>query len=413
MTYIERGRKGYWRANLSLFLAGFVTFSILYATQPLLPIFSKHFHVSPTTASLSLSLSTGALAIFMLVAATLSDALGRKRMMVFSMFAASFITILTAISPNFITLLLLRALLGVAAAGVPSLAMTYVSEEFHPKSLGTAMGLYISGTSVGGMYGRTAVGILTDLFSWQQAFIWMGGLSLLFSLLFWKGLPESRHFQKKRISLSNSFKTLSSHMKNKGLLCIYLIAFALMGGFVTLFNYIGYLLSEEPYSLSQSFIGSLFIVYLMGTFSSAWMGRLADIKGHAIIVKISLSIMLAGVLLTLYPNLIVIIIGIAIFTFGFFGTHSVASSWVGARAVKEKAQASSLYLLFYYLGSSLVGTFGGFFWSGFGWGGVSSLIIILIIIAFILTVISRGIEKKSEELNSTKAFSKIQKKPRS
>ncbi|TCP30180.1 YNFM family putative membrane transporter [Scopulibacillus darangshiensis] len=393
MTYIEHGKEGYWRANLALFLGGFVTFSLLYTTQPLMPVFSKAFHISPAAASLSLSLSTGALAVFMLIAAALSDTLGRKKIMVFSMFAASLITILTAFSLNFTDLLILRAVLGIMLAGVPSLAMTYVSEEFHPRSLGTAMGLYVSGNSIGGMYGRIAVGGFTDLFSWHIALVIMGGISFILSFFFWKGLPESRHFEVKKVTLRRTLTTLGGHLKNSGLLSIFFIAFTIMGGFVTLFNYIGYLLSEEPYSLSQGVIGSLFIVYLTGTFSSAWLGKRADVKGHSYIIKLSLAIMLLGVVLTIVPSLIIKIVGIAVFTFGFFGAHSVASSWVGERARHNKAQASSLYLLFYYLGSSLVGSFGGFFWSHMGWGGVSGLIIGLIIIAFGLTYFSASREK--------------------
>ena len=40
------------------------------------------------------------------------------------------------------------------------------------------------------------------------------------------------------------------------------------------------------------------------------------------------------------------ITGLLLLTFGFFGSHSIASSWVGRRATHDKAQASSLYLFF-------------------------------------------------------------------
>jgi MFS transporter, YNFM family, putative membrane transport protein len=45
LTYIQSGTRAYKRASLALFLGGFVTFSILYTTQPLLPAFAKEFHV--------------------------------------------------------------------------------------------------------------------------------------------------------------------------------------------------------------------------------------------------------------------------------------------------------------------------------------------------------------------------------
>jgi MFS transporter, YNFM family, putative membrane transport protein len=84
--------------------------------------------------------------------------------------------------------------------------------------------------------------------------------------------------------------------------------------------------------------------------------------------------MIGGVLLTLSMSLPVIIGGIACVTFGFFAGHAVASSWVGRLAAQAKGQAAALYLLAYYIGSSVIGSYGGHFWTAFGWGGVAGLI---------------------------------------
>ena len=39
----------------------------------------------------------------------------------------------------------------------------------HPRSIGLAMGLYISGSGLGGMLARFLVGALTELYSWRVA----------------------------------------------------------------------------------------------------------------------------------------------------------------------------------------------------------------------------------------------------
>ena len=61
-------------------------------------------------------------------------------------------------------------------------------------------------------------------------------------------------------------------------------------------------------------------------------------------------------------------------TAGFFGGHSIASSWVGLRAETAKAQASALYLFFYYAGSSLAGSFGGWVFARGAWPGVVAFV---------------------------------------
>ncbi len=143
-----------------------------------------------------------------------------------------------------------------------------------------------------------------------------------------------------------------------------------MGGFVTVYNYIGYRLLAPPFSLSQSVVGLLFSVYVVGIFSSAWVGDLAGRVGRPRVFWTSFVVMLAGIWLTLVPSLWAVVPGIAVLTFGFFGGHSIASAWVGARAPRAKAQASALYLFCYYLGSSVAGTVGGLAWGRFGWPGV-------------------------------------------
>lgn len=384
MDTIRKGTGAFWRAGGALFSGGFITFAILYCTQPLLPVFSQQFQVTPTVSSFALSMTTGTLAVCMLIAAVLSERLGRKRIMVLSVFASSIVAIVTALSPNFITLLILRLIQGAVLAGLPSIAMAYVGEEFDPKSLGTAMGLYVSGTTVGGMFGRIVTGMITDFFSWRIALVALGVISLLCSIYFWLGLPAAAHFQVRAFSLRKTAQSFGRHLKSPSMFCVFGIGFLLMGGFVSLYNYIGYFLMKPPYNLSQTAFGWIFIVYIMGTISSILMGKWADRFGRPKVLSIGMIIMLLGGLLTLVPSLIVIVIGTAVFTFGFFGSHSVASSLVGKLAGVDKAEASSLYLLFYYAGSSLVGSLSGLCWSRYHWQGLILMIGMAIVLAFLL-----------------------------
>lgn len=395
VDYIEARTKKYWMANSALFAGGLVTFAILYSTQPLLPIFSRKFRASPEYSSLALSLTTGVLSFSLLIAAVVSDRFGRKNMMSCSLVLSSVAAIATAFCPSFFSLLVLRALQGLVLAGLPSIAMTYVSEEFHARSLGTAMGLYVSGTTVGGMFGRIVVGMVSDFFSWRVALVSLGLISLLCSLWFWAGLPESMHFEKKSVSFSKIFRPFISHLKRIRLVCLFGIGFLLMGGFVTLFNYIGFLLTAAPFNLTQAEVSWIFAVYVCGTFSSTWMGKLADTKGKGFILTVSMSIMMIGVLCTLVPLLPIKVLGVALFTFGFFGSHSIASGWVGSVALRDRAQAASLYLFFYYAGSSILGTFGGVVWHYIHWTGIVSMIVLCILLAFGLETLLLSSENRS------------------
>ena len=175
---------------------------------------------------------------------------------------------------------------------------------------------------------------------------------MLASFAFWRILPPSTRFRPRPLIARNLLASLGGHLADRDLLSLYAIGALLMGGFVALYNYIGYHLLGALYELSQAAVGWIFVLYLVGTFSSAWMGRLADGLGRPRVLWIGMSIMLFGVGMTLASSLGVIILGMAVLTFGFFGAHSIASGWVGQRALAARAQASALYLLCYYLGST-------------------------------------------------------------
>ncbi len=100
--------------------------------------------------------------------------------------------------------------------------------------------------------------------------------------------------------------------------------------------------------------------------------------------------MLAGLLLTAFNSLWLILPGMMLFTAGFFAAHSVASGWIGPRARRAKGQASSLYLFSYYVGSSVAGTLGGVFWHRYGWPGVTLFISALLVLALLVGLRLQG-----------------------
>ncbi|GGG85578.1 MFS transporter [Paenibacillus radicis (ex Gao et al. 2016)] len=384
---IQQGTKSFRNISFALFAGGFVTFALLYSLQPLMPEMTAAFDITPTQSSLTLSVTTVSMALTMLFIGSLSDAFGRRSIMTVSLIAASVISILSAFSPHFPILLLLRILQGVALAGLPAIAMTYLVEEIDSRSLGYAMGLYISGNSIGGMAGRMISGLLTDWFGWRAAIGGMGAVGLAAALFFFVTIPPSRHFIKQNAKLNRVIPLLWSQCRNPRLLCLYGLGFLLMGSFVTLFNYIGFELTGEPFNLSQSIAGSIFVVYLMGTFSSTWMGRLADRYGRTGVIVLALAIILTGAVLTLHSHLWVKIVGLALFAFGFFGGHSIASSWVGLVGDAHKSQANALYLFFYYVGSSVSGTGGGLLYGQLGWIGIVGMIAAYVAVSVVLCYI--------------------------
>ncbi len=384
--YIEKGTPMFMRTVLALFSGGFATFALLYCVQPMMPALSHEFSINAAQSSLILSVATGMLAIGLLITGPISDTLGRKPVMVAALFCAALATIASGLMPTWEGILLMRALVGLSLSGLAAVAMTYLSEEIHPQHIGLAMGLYIGGNAIGGMSGRLIIGVLIDFVSWHTAMLIIGALALIAATVFWKILPESRNFRASTLHPRSLMDGFTMHFKDAGLPWLFLEAFVLMGAFVTMFNYIGYRLLADPYDLSQAVVGLLSLVYLSGIYSSAKIGSLADRLGRRRVLWATIVLMLGGIALTLFTPLWLVVPGMLIFTFGFFGAHSVASSWIGRRALKAKGQASSLYLFSYYVGSSIAGTAGGFFWHYAGWNGIGGFIVALLIVALLVAL---------------------------
>jgi YNFM family putative membrane transporter len=367
---ISAGTPEFARINRAMVFGGFSTFSLLYCVQPVMPMLADQFRLTPVQSSWVLSISTLTLAVSLIISSAISERVGRKSMMGLAVALAAITTMLCAFANDFAQLLVLRAILGIALGGMPAVAIAYLGEEIEKTSLGLSIGLYIAGSAFGGMFGRLISALLSDYLSWRIAFAVLGAAGLYAAWDFWRNLPPARNFQPVHHSWRDILAGVRQHFADPGLAMLFTLAFLLMGCFVSLYNYLGYRLLAAPFNLSHSAMGSVSILYLLGIVSAVWVGRLVDRVGRRGVLWLVLLTMVCGLLLTLSQSLPIVILGTAIFTFGFFASHSVASSWVARRARTHKALASALYLFFYYLGSSLVGSLTGLLWERNGWPGV-------------------------------------------
>ena len=368
---ILAGTPEFRKINVAVFSCGFSIFAILYCPQPVLPQLVVEFGVSPATSSLAVSITAIVMAIAMLFASSLSEAVGRKALMVAALVGSSILTLALWAAPGWHSILWLRALTGLALSGAPAVTLAYLGEEMAPKAVAPAVGLYIGGSALGGMAGRLVAAYLADFGSWRMAMAALGVLGLVSAIVFWRALPPSRHFKPRALSVGVLTLSMLRLLRNPTVLLLVAAGFFLLGSFMTLYNYMGFRLQAAPFNMSQAIAGSIFIVYPIGSFGSAWLGALAARRGRGPVMISTVIMMLGGLALMTPDSLISIGAGIILLTFSFFGAHSICSGWAPAATPTDKAQASSLYLLLYYIGGGIAGSVGGVFWASGGWNGVA------------------------------------------
>ena len=368
------GSREYRRLIIGLFFAGIATFAQLYSAQAVLPQISADLAVSPATAALSVSAATLGLALAVIPWSTVADRIGRVPAMATGVLTATLFGLVAPLSGDIVMLLALRFAEGVALGAVPAVALAYLSEEVEGRHAATAAGSYIAGTTVGGLLGRIVSGIVGEFGGWQAGVLSVAVLCAAAAVLFLWLTPRARGFVPGRLRAVRGpgiLERLRALLRSALQWALYAQGFLLMGAFVAVYNYLGFHLSAPPFDLPSWLVTLLFLAYLAGTVSSPWAGALGSRVGRFPVLLGSIGIMAAGAGLLLVPVAAVVLVGLLLFTAGFFGAHAVASGWTPVAAdPASRAQASSLYYFAYYAGSSLFGwllglVFGAASWSWF------------------------------------------------
>ncbi len=385
---IEPNTTAFKYVSLSLALGSFLTFCNLYVLQPLLPTFSQHFAVSSTTANWLFAATSLSLALSLLPWAIVSDKIGRRPVILFSLVAMSLVNIATLFVDSFVAMVILRSLMGIALGAFAAVAGAYMADELSPTALAVAIGTYISANSLGGIMGRLMGGSLGGQWGWHTPIAVLTILGLIVAIIVFSFLPKQRYRIASDESISQHTQNAFSHLTNPTLWLAMLIGAFCFAIFINIFSVMIFRLVAAPFNLPVITVSFIFTCYLSGTISARmsghWLRRFSAPSGMAL----GAVIILVGCWVTLIEHIGAIILGLLIVSSGGFFIHSLAYGWVNRHAQYAKASANALYLIHYYIGGSL----GGFLllacWGSGGWirvvEGASGIFVVLMVVIGLL-----------------------------
>jgi len=379
------GSRDYRLILFALTCAGVATFAQLYSPQGVLPRIAENLAVRPDQAALLISAATVGLALGVLPWSWLADRLGRVKAMKTSLIVATLCGFAVTAWPTYEGILVLRALEGFALGGLPAAAIAYLNEEVHPSHAGMAAAIYVSGTTVGGLMGRVVSVPVADAFGWRTAILVVTVIGALATLAFVLSIPAPRGYKpgtEARMPLADAIRL----NLRPDMLVLFAQAFLLMGGLVAIYNYMTFHLEAPPFSLRPATISLLLFSYLAGTVSASWAGGRVRRHGRLKVLCGAIAVMVSGAALMLSPLTAVFVVGLVLFTAGFFAAHAIAAGWVGHRATRGRSQAASLYNLFYYAGSSFFGWFCGLVFVSLGWAATVFTVMGMAVLAAVLVV---------------------------
>lgn len=364
-----RPRLGSPLAVAAVFLCGICAFLDLYATQPLLPLFSRIFHAGKGAVGLTVSASTMGVALSAPFFGIFAERLSRKRVIVCSIAAVAIPTLLAATAGTLNQLIFWRFVQGLIAPGIFAITIVYITEEWNSSNVAVVMSVYVSGTALGGFIGRILSGFVAEHYRWQNAFLVLGVVTLLGAAVVQRLLPrESTPPHEGRFSLLSQLSPMLDHLRNPRLLATYAVGFNVLFSLVGVFTYITFYLSEPPFLLSTADLSYLFVVYLIGLFVTPAAGFVISRVGlrRGIVSAVALS--MAGVSLTLVHSLGFVVAGLALVSTGVFVSQASATSYLReATPAGQRVSAAGLYLSCYYIGGTAAGVVPSLFWKLGGW----------------------------------------------
>jgi len=367
---VGRAREGERGALVVLYCATVAVFADIYIAQPILPILSRAFRIAPATAGLSLSVVVLAIALASSVYGLLSDAFGRKPVMVATCLLLTVPTLLCAVAPTFGWLLAFRAMQGALIPGLSGVAVAYLGDQYRGAALGGAVGRYVSASIAGALLGRVVSGLIADAFGWRAAFVVWGFVTLAGAGAMARLLPGDRRTGP--VVWRQAYGGMAGHFRNRRVVGAFVIGATLFFAYTGIFTYLSYYLTAPPFRLPTAIVSGVYVVYLAGVIASPIAGRLSARFTRPAILACGMAIAGLGIAGTLVPFLPVIVVSLIVLCGGMSVAQATAPAFVNLSARGATGSAGALYLAFYYLGATFGSVVPGYAWQSWGWHGVAA-----------------------------------------
>ena len=359
---------------IALASCGCSAFIDMYATQPLLPELRHLFGASEAGVSLTVTATTFGCAVAAPFVGSLADAIGRKRVIVTAIFALALVTYAAATATTLPMLIAWRAMQGALMPGVFAVTLAYIAEEFPAGVAGSAVAAYVTGNVFGGFLGRYISANVAAHAPWQTVFLVLGTLNLIGAAFVLFALPRSTNF-KRTTSFGASGRAMLGFVRDRQVLTTYLMGGTVLFSLVAAFTYATFYLADPPFRLSTAAIGNVFIVYLLGLIATPLGGRMIDRLGNRTATLLALVVSIGGLVLTLVPNLLVTIAGLAVMSSAVFVMQTSSQGYLGRIVRDNRSTAAATYFTFYYFGGGLGAVIPAFAWMRGGWVATVALIV--------------------------------------
>ncbi|WP_096028944.1 MFS transporter [Campylobacter lanienae] len=365
-----------------------LTLCILYATQPIGPVFENELGISKTQATLFTTAIMMPLAFAGIFYGYLLEKIQIKIILVLAFLLLGISEIVFSLTHSYFLLLNIRGFQGLLIPAVLTGIMSYISQISSKDSVANAIGIYIGVTIIGGFMGRALSGFFTDIFGWRVFFFIIGCIAILASILLLKFSQniKASYLKPHLIDIIHTLKTRQN-------LYIFLMIFGIFFTFQAMLNFIPFELAKISDNYSSSKAGMLYIGYLVGVLVAFNTKKIVAFLGSSIkSIIVGIIILIIAIQIFRIESFWLIFVAMVVFCLGNFIAHSIASGFINKMATSHKGISNGLYVSFYYFGGALGSFVPGFIYIPFGWGAMLSFISVVSFISLIFIMVIRDIK---------------------
>lgn len=356
----------------------------LYYAQPLIALIGPDIGLSPTLASLVVTLTQLGYGLGLILLVPLADILENRRLVLISVGITAFALLLAAIAPSALPFLGAVLFIG-ACASVAQILVPMSAHMADDATRGRTVGNVMGGLLIGIMFARPISGLLADWIGWRGVFIGSAVLMLALTLLLARFLPS------RQPATGYTYRTVIRSLwpilrDTPALQRRALYQFALFADFSLFWTSVPLELAGAPFYLSQTQIALFALAGAAGALSAPIAGRLAD-RGYAqigtgvVIIGTFLAFALSG--LAAIGSIAALMVAAIAIDFFVQGNTVFGQRILYTLPPAIRGRLSGIYVAIFFMGGAVGSAIASPLYENFGWNGVLVAGLAFPLIAFV------------------------------
>jgi predicted MFS family arabinose efflux permease len=337
-------------------LAGFASMASMRLCDPMLVVLGQEFQVTTGEASRVVSSFAVAYGVLQLFYGPLGDRFGKLRVISLAVLACAVFSAITSMASDLTLLVVMRAFMGAAAAGIIPLSMAWIGDQVaydrRQETLAKLMGYTVSGMMVGLWFG----GFAAEHLGWRTAFAVVSALFAVTALMLWRKLrsmpatPSAASTSSFSAYFANTFEMLRTARVRQVLIVTAIEGALVFGAMAFIPTHL-----HQQFDMSVVFAGSVMMLYGVGgllysQFARRWLGWLGGERG---LVKTGVACIFGGLLLLAWAHQPVLgMLGCFATGFGFYMLHNTLQVQATQMAPASRGTAVTLFACLLFFGQS-------------------------------------------------------------